>query len=228
MAQKQVQAESPETVPQMGNGEIAAFATPVGKSLPSLVSIGAKNGLDTHPAIVQGVRFPYPADKENRPLPQKTRRCNSQESMRLMFEEQLAQQVDQRLETVTALIQTLRAQFHEVAAAVLSPVLNRYLDNAPQETLEQKRVVATNVNATLRSVGLAISCPENRNPAMLIADWTKSRKYSRFQYDVHLPTGGRDHVTIGCKKLANVELVQDTQRVESLSSRFKKTDDRSL
>jgi len=221
MAQRQVQGESPDTTRQVGAND-ASFLPPSLIVAEKTSRSRLKSDVDKHPVNAQCLLDSE--ERENALMTKGSGDSNSHESMRAIFNRQLNLQAEQSVDTVIASVQKLRRQFHEVAAAVLTPALNRYLEKVPQDTLEQKREVATHVNAMLNSVGLAVCSPGTHTPSTLIADWTKERKYSRFRFDVHLPGGGRDRVDTGCKKLEKVDLVENTQRVESRSARFRNRD----
>jgi hypothetical protein len=98
----------------------------------------------------------------------------------------------------------------------LSGPLNTKVHRMPQETYEQKKSIASWVNATLREVGLAIRCPKTGRPAILIADIRNSPEdSSRFRLEI-TEEDGRKVRTWSSNNLTDLEfeLREDQPRKE--------------
>lgn len=131
---------------------------------------------------------------------------------------------DSTAELPTDFCQSLQAAadlsraFHQVLAEVLQPRLNAYVKTLPQETLADKRSIATWVNAELRKLGLTIRCPKTGNPAILVAD-TQDRVHghiTRFRLEAR-DDRGRNVRSCTSPTVPELELMKDPPRRESLS-----------
>lgn len=112
----------------------------------------------------------------------------------------------------------MRHTFHRQLSAEIESRLNRYLKSQPQESLEEKRELASWVNAQLRHLGLTIRCPKTGNPATLIADFKNSQEshISRFRIQGKDEYGKRVRSSLS-DNVPDLELMEDIPRRESLA-----------
>lgn len=71
--------------------------------------------------------------------------------------------------------------FHEAVAERFAPALNSHLGGLPSDRHTEKQAIARDVNADLRSLGLAIACPKTGKPAVLLASPGHEPSKGRFQ-----------------------------------------------
>ncbi len=64
----------------------------------------------------------------------------------------------------------VRAAVQAALVPILEPALNKQLNSMPQDTLEEKRSLASWVNHELHELGLAIRCPLTGRQAVLVAN----------------------------------------------------------
>ena len=82
------------------------------------------------------------------------------------------------------LAQIRRDFLTEVAEALEKP-LNAHLKTLPQESLAEKREIATSINRDLHSLNLCVKCPATGLPAVLVADYRDHEdRSSRFRFVV--------------------------------------------
>jgi hypothetical protein len=86
---------------------------------------------------------------------------------------------------VRSRVVALHAAFHRELAAALAPMLNEHIAKMPQATLEEKRALATWLNAELRGLGLAIRFPGSNEPAILVADFKNSAHRDATRFRLH-------------------------------------------
>ncbi|MCA9217362.1 MAG: hypothetical protein KDB27_30045 [Planctomycetales bacterium] len=115
---------------------------------------------------------------------------------------------------VTDAIGAASGVLRDKAANRVEPVLNEYVRLQPQDSLEQKRALASLINERLQALGLAIRCPITNAPAIIVADQrSDSPNISRFRLRARKPGGGR--TTHGVwRELPPLELMPDSGRVE--------------
>lgn len=97
----------------------------------------------------------------------------------------------------------LRVLVHEHIADLVSESLNRELEVAPQETIEEKRVLARWVNAAMRDLSLAICAPGGL-PAIVHASPGDPPNEGRFQLELLGGTHGRRRFA-SSSKLQNIQ-----------------------
>lgn len=104
-------------------------------------------------------------------------------------------------------------QLKKAFATAFQERLNAYLATVPQESLEQKRTLATRINDDLRCIGLTIRFPGTEYLAFVTADTPRagSDSHSRFRLE------GRDEQrrkmrTHGSSRIETLELMPDISR----------------
>lgn len=106
-------------------------------------------------------------------------------------------------------------------AAALQPSLNESFSLRPHGTLPDKQDLASEVNATLRDVGLCLRCPRTGEPAILVADFkdASDARTGRFRFETRDAHGRKSRVgsTAGFPEL---ELMEDPGRRETAVRRI--------
>lgn len=121
-------------------------------------------------------------------------------------------------------IETIRHAFHRELASALQDSLNTHLASLPQDSPDERKELTAWLNLHLRQVGLAVRCPVTGLPARLQVDNQDANhpETTRFRFSTYVP--GRGSLNrCACKVLPELELVEATPRVESLSRAFKET-----
>ena len=90
--------------------------------------------------------------------------------------EALFQDLPQDFESRYAQLQALHQAFHEQLAAQLEPSLNEHIRRQPAGGFQAKRKIATWVDKTTRDVGVTVTDPDTGNPALLVAEYKKTRE----------------------------------------------------
>jgi hypothetical protein len=118
-------------------------------------------------------------------------------------------------------------------AVTIQASLNDYLKTFPQETLEEKRELATWVNEMMRQLGLAVQCPKTKLPGILKADFKDAQHEdsSRFRMEVRDERRGHGRVqSHNTTRLWDLKVMEAARREEPFTREFKRNhqkDDRS-
>lgn len=120
---------------------------------------------------------------------------------------------------------SVQTTFRTILAERLTPLFNDYVrayaKAHPQNSIENKRALALEINEELRSLRLAISCPKTGFPAMLqVYVRGAGHTDSHYVLDVHLPTGGHKRCN-SWSVLPEFELIEDIPRREGASARLR-------
>lgn len=110
----------------------------------------------------------------------------------------------------------LRSSVQHELVALLEPALNAHLSGMPQDTLEEKRHLASWVNHELHSLGLGIRCPKTGRPAVLVANPGRSGdegEASRFRIESR-DERGKKHQSPSLGWVPELELVEYPGRKE--------------
>lgn len=83
----------------------------------------------------------------------------------------------------------LQAEFRRWAASQLHTPLNSYVASQPQATIGEKRLLAQQINADIRRLGLAFACPNTRNPASIYVNAGGNSRNARFCFRSLQPNG---------------------------------------
>jgi hypothetical protein len=95
----------------------------------------------------------------------------------------------------------LRSTFHEVLVAEFSMRLNHEMANRPQNTLQQKRDLASWVNKEARTLGLCVKGPKAGGATIVTASYRDDEeRTARYQLVEQLPDGKRAYTNIGSLK----------------------------
>jgi len=100
---------------------------------------------------------------------------------------------------------------------------NEYIGRQPQSTPSERRDLAPDLNAFLRSLGLAIKCPMTGLPAILIVDNAEANQQdkTRFRLEVKDRDGKRKRTKTYVSCLPSFELIPALPRIESFARRKK-------
>lgn len=106
--------------------------------------------------------------------------------------------------------------FHDELAAAFQPILQAKLASMPDDSLEDKRAVATWANGEVRHLGLAFRAPTGA-PARLVVDYTNgSTKQGRFRFDLGVHAGRQRRAGV-YHELPPIELMEEGPRHEATS-----------
>lgn len=107
-------------------------------------------------------------------------------------------------------------------AHALQHSLNEYLMRQPQNTLDERRELVSEVNSMLRNLSLAFKCPRTGRPAILVVDTGDARHQDagRFRFQVTDDNGKLRRTLTSNDLPLPVELMPAAQRLESLSRGF--------
>jgi hypothetical protein len=114
---------------------------------------------------------------------------------------------------------TVRAEVQNTLAPLLEPAVNAQLNTMPQDTLEEKRRLASWANHELHDLGLGIRCPLTGRPAVLVANPGRSGdegEGSRFRIESR-DDSGRKQRTPSSGWVPKLELVVYAGRREGRS-----------
>jgi hypothetical protein len=107
--------------------------------------------------------------------------------------------------------------FRNELAEAFEGHLNTYIQTLPQQTYQERKVIASFVNEELRELGLAIKCPRSGRPAILIADVKNSTDGTgRFRLESR-NDGGHKYRTRTSSKLFALNLIEDSPRKEGMA-----------
>jgi hypothetical protein len=113
-------------------------------------------------------------------------------------------------------ISQMRQQFLKEISAALQPRLNTHFQQQPQESLVEKRQIATTINGDLRLLNLCVRCPVTQSPSILIADSGDVDRNNRFRFQ-SFDSAGRRHRTGVSVRIPKLELEEAPHREESLA-----------
>lgn len=122
-------------------------------------------------------------------------------------------------EELQKLASTMKQVFQEELASAIGPSLGERVANAPQETLSQRRDLASWCNRELKELGLAIRCPRTSRPAIIISD-AREGPSGRYRLQVRDDNGVIYRSwTSDNPRLGRFELMPDSPRREPFAGR---------
>lgn len=126
-----------------------------------------------------------------------------------------------RFESHAARARMVKSVVAAEIAARLEPALNAEADSMPQNTLDEKRALASWVNYELRRLGLAIRCEPSGLPGILVAMPGRGdrEESSRFRVEAR-DAEGRKVQSSSIGWVPRIRLVEDPVRREG-RSRFR-------
>lgn len=116
-------------------------------------------------------------------------------------------------------LQEARELVHEEVSRRLEIPLREYLEGRPQGTIRERQNLSRELNADLRSLGIAIKCPRTGEPGILQID-SGYRPQGRYQILIHDDKGYRR--TVSATKLPVFELRPNHTRREPMAEYWAK------
>lgn len=121
-----------------------------------------------------------------------------------------------------AALKAIRDEFHAYLARSFEPALNKYAQQLPQETLDEKRQTASAVNGLLRSVGLTIRSDSGR-PALLVVDTLGPADHSVTRFRLEWRDEEKKiHRTNTKEYLTDLTLMQEHPRLDFWAKRLQR------